>query len=66
MKYLIWRNVMTEKEVAMELGDELQLFIGGLFIYWDDETELKLRYFDWDEFEVVIKGNLMTVIEVKE
>jgi len=66
MKYLIWRNVIAEKEVAMELGDELQLFIGGLFIDWDDETELKLRYFDWDEFEVVIKGNLMTVVEVKE
>jgi len=66
MKYLIWRNVSTDKNVVMELEDGVQICMGGMFISWADETELYLRYFDYDKFEVTQREDIMIIVEVKE
>jgi len=63
MKYLIWRCVNKDTEVTVKMDDIEQLRIGKLYISWDDNTELYLRYYYWDRFELHKIGNV-TVVKV--
>jgi len=58
--------MLTEKEVVMELSDEFQLHIGRIYVDWEDETEVTIRYFSWNKFEVSCERSLMSIVKVED